>query len=281
MRYISLGIMAALMALASEAAINYPLGTYVYAGTAMNWRNEPLKAENGVKIMAVSESGTVLAVSKVIDADADSVNFRLEVPVSSVATAKSAAIGDAPRCMLSAPDGVRGAATETFPPILCASAVTNCVIVWSEAQSYTDGEGNTVQIPCDYLDGISYLMQYYGKDTYEPFADWDGDGYNNYEEYTAGTNPFDPSHYLKITAFTANRDNALLSFEFVGGHVYGLKSAKTLSNPDWLDEKFKVEDDEQEHKVLYASDNEDVGETTLYVTPVVGEKQMFYKLEVK
>ena len=131
-------LMVAVAALAAVAEPNFPLGTYVYAGTAMNYRNEVLTSADEIRIQAVSTNGTVLATAAVVDAPGESgVNFRLEVPVSTYASGKSAAIGDAPRCVIVTASGSRGAATETFPPILCASAVTNCVVVWSEAVAFT------------------------------------------------------------------------------------------------------------------------------------------------
>ena len=58
---------------------------------------------------------------------------------------------------------------------------------------------------------------------YDPFADYDNDGASNYAEYRAGTNPFDASDKLAITAYSApqNAPHAI-SFEYAGGHVYGV-----------------------------------------------------------
>lgn len=275
-------ILAVAFATASVVfAVNFPLGTYVYAGTAKNYRNEALTAEDAVKIQAVSADGAVLAVSDVVDPDREGVNFRLEVPVSSSASDKSAAVGDALRCVVVTASGVRGAATETFPPILSASAVTNCTVVWSDAVSYTNGADVAV-VPNDYIDGISYLMARAGKGEYDPWADWDGDGANNYAEYCAGTNPFDKSDFLRITGFTSSTREAVLTFEYVGGHLYALKSAKSLVNPEWATTEFKSgEAGTARQKTLYAAGEDDVGEATIYVTPAAESPQMFFKVEVK
>ena len=276
--------LTALVAMFSaKAEPNFPLGTYVYAGTAMNYRNEALTSADEVRIQAVATNGAVLASAAVVDAPAESgVNFRLEVPVSTFASAKSAAIGDAPRCVIVTSSGARGAATETFPPILCASAVTNCIIVWSAAATFTNAETSAVAIvPQEYLDNIAPYMGMEGHSSYEPWADWDGDGANNYAEYAAGTNPFDPSDYLRITEFAAVPGRAQVTFEYVGGHLYGLKSAKSLSSPEWAATEFKTSESAGGQKALYAAGEEDVGEATLYVTPVSDEPQMFFKVEVK
>ena len=273
----ALSVLASAMPL-MVSAVNFPLGTYVYAGTAKNYRNEALTAKDEVRIQAVSEGGVVLADSNVVDPDGEGVNFRLEVPVSSSASDKSAAIGDAPRCVVVSASGVRGAATETFPPILAASAVTNCTVVWSDAVSYTNGADVAV-VPSDYIDGITYLMVRAGKGEYDPWADWDGDGASNYAEYCAGTNPFDKSDFLRITGFTSSTREAVLTFEYVGGHLYALKAAKSLVNPEWAATEFRAGG--AGRKTLYAAGDDDVGEATLYVTPAAEASQMFFKVEVK
>ena len=45
-------------------------------------------------------------------------------------------------------------------------------------------------------------MAAYGHSEYSAADDWDGDSMTNYEEYVAGTNPFDPSDYLRVTSFS-------------------------------------------------------------------------------
>ena len=238
-----LAFIIAAASLAAMAVPNFPLGTYVYAGTVMNYRNEALTSADDVRIQAVSTNGTVLATATVVDAPSDSgVNFRLEVPVSTYSSDTSAAIGDAPRCVIVTSAGSRGAATETFPPILCASAVTNCVVVWSEAVAFTNSDDTSMValVPQDYLDSILPLMEENEKSSYDAWADWDDDGASNFAEYTAGTNPFDSSDYLRVRAFSATSNAAILEFEYVGGHLYGLKSAKELSNPDWTTTQFKT-----------------------------------------
>lgn len=274
---------AALLTAASFAhgAVNIPLGTYIYAGSVLDFRNTVQDAESGLTIYAVSTNGTVLSSCPVVDADASGCNFRLEIPVSSFATAKSAAIGDAPNCFIESAKGMRAAATTSFPPILCASAVTNCVVKYASAREF-DHNGETVLVPEDYIDGISYWIEAGGHPGYSASADWDGDGRTNYEEYVAGTNPFDPTDYLRVTAFSASPRLHVLTFEYVGGHLYALKSAESLSNPEWVQTKFSGESGVPQTTAVYeGSGDEDAGLATLYVTPVADTPQKFYKVEVK
>ena len=265
----------------ASGAVNYPLGTYIYTGSVMDYRNAVQGAESGLTIYAVSTNGTVLASCALVDADECGYNFRLEVPVSTFATEKSAAVGDAPNCIIESATGIRSAATTAFPPILCASAVTNCVVKYANAREF-DHKGGKVLVPEDYIDGIRSWMAAYGHSEYSAADDWDGDSMTNYEEYVAGTNPFDPSDYLRVTSFSVTPSAHVLTFEFVGGHLYALQSAESLSNPQWVQTKFVGESGSTQTTAVYEGPgDEDVGQATLYVTPVADTPQRFYKVEAK
>ena len=119
--------------------------------------------------------------------------------------------------------------------------------------------------------------------TGDPFADYDNDGASNYDEYRAGTNPFDDTDRLAITAYTAPQ-NALhtLSFEYAGGHVYGVETTLSLTNPEWALQKVKKTETDAEHEqVMPSADEDDVGVATIYVVPAEGAKSQFFKVEAK
>ena len=104
----SLGIAAMVVAvslLQSRADLNFPLGTYVYRGSVMNYRHEVYSSGNGLTVEAVATNGTVLASCRVTDPVSSGVNYVLEVPVSSQASAKSAAIGDELTCVVRSDGG--------------------------------------------------------------------------------------------------------------------------------------------------------------------------------
>jgi hypothetical protein len=118
---------------------------------------------------------------------------------------------------------------------------------------------------------------------YDPFADYDHDGASNYAEYRAGTNPFDPTDKLAITSYAApqNAPHAL-SFEYVGGHLYGVATTRSLTNPEWTTQPVKnSEADAEQAQVMPSADEEDVGMTTIYVVPAEGATSQFFKLEAK
>ena len=274
--------LAALAAWTGTAlAINFPCGTYVYAGSVKNYRNEIMSADSDVRIQAVKTNGVVLATATVTAPTASGLNYRLEIPVSSESSDRSAALGEVLNCVILG--RTRAVSCEPFPPVAEADAVRRVDLLYATATELPYGTNGTVQVSDEYLAGIAYLMRAYGHDRYDPAADWDGDGADNYSEYRAGTNPFDPSDRLRITSFAPASGQLALQFEYAGGHLYGLQAARTLDRPDWMVQRFKADAPDAAERTTVAKDEPDdvVGVMTLYVSPEPDAASGFYRIEVK
>jgi hypothetical protein len=78
--------------------------------------------------------------------------------------------------------------------------------------------------------GMSDIWEdiYGGVGTLQPNADADGDGASNRAESIAGTNPFDPTSYPKISGVTNSGTNVMVSFPCALGKMYQLQSASAL-----------------------------------------------------
>ena len=278
-------MVTAVSLLQSRADLNFPLGTYVYSGTVLDYRHEAVNSDAGLTIQAVATNGTVLASSRVIDPVAThGANFRLEVPVSTRASAKSAAIGDALNCVVISEGGVTNVSAKPMPPVAAANAITNLNVVSASATAFTTADGATVLVADDYLAGIAPWMSMFGKTVYEPSADWDGDGVSNYGEYKAGTNPFDASDRLRITEFKPGGETALLKFEYAGGHLYALDARPSLTEGAWKGESFRVDSPValgQSTFFMPGNEYEDIGEATIYVVPAASEPSMFYTIRAE
>ena len=273
--------LAAVNATSVFAAANFPVGTHLIKGTLKDWQNKVLTSSAAVTIQAVSTNGSVIASTKVVDPTADGYNFLLQIPLSSKATGSTVAVGDTLNCVLVQESGLSLAANSLSAGD--ANTVSNVTLAFVNTKSYTNGD-ETYHVAQEYIDTISVWMEVYGKDgEYNPFEDYDGDNVKNYAEYCAGTNPFDPSDCLKITAYAApqNAPHAI-SFEYVGGHIYGVATTRSLTKPQWAAQPVrKTETDADRAQVMPSADEEDVGETTIYVVPAEGATSQFFKLEAR
>ena len=277
-------IFAAMTAASVAAAANFPVGTHLIKGTLKDWQNKVLTSSAAVTIQAVATNGTVIASTKVADPTADGYNFLLQIPLSSTATDSTAAVGDTLNCVLVQESGLSLAAN----PLAVgeANAVSTVSLAYVNMKDYTStaGTGTTASVPAEYVDTIAAWMEAYEiEGDYDPFADYDKDGASNYAEYRAGTNPFDATDKLAITAYSApqNAPHAI-SFEYAGGHVYGVATTLSLTNPQWATQKVKkTETDAEREQVMPSADEDDVGVATIYVVPAEGAKSQFFKVEAK
>ena len=269
---------------AAVAASNFPVGTHLVKGTLKDWQNKVLSSSAAVTIQAVATNGTIIASTKVANPTEDGYNFLLQIPLSTTATASTAAVGDTLNCVLAQDSGLSLAVS----PIKVgeANAVSTVALAYVNMKDYTstNGTGTTASVPAEYVDTIAPWMEAYEiEGDYDPFADYDNDGVSNYDEYRAGTNPFDDTDRLAITAYTAPQ-NALhtLSFEYAGGHVYGVETTLSLTNPQWATQKVKkTETGAEQERIMPSADEDDVGVATIYVVPAEGAKSQFFKLEAR
>lgn len=270
----------------TAAAANFPVGTHLIKGTVTDWKNKALDSSAGVTVQAVNTNGNIIATAKVFDPDPskDGYNFLLQIPLSTIATDKTVAVGDTLNFVLVHESELSIALS---PQIVGnANAVSSVNFSYVNMKSYTDtATGETVNVPQEYIDSIAAWMEAYEiAGAYDPFADYDGDGANNYAEYRASTDPFDPKYKLAITSYSASKDAPhAISFEYVGGVVYGVSTTLSLTNPEWTTQPVKkTETDSVNHEQVMLSDDEEiVDDTTIYVVPAEGATSQFFKLEAK
>ena len=271
---------------AASAAPNFPLGTHIMKGSLRGYdedgRNVILSSSRNMTIRAVNTNGQVIAESKVKNPTAEGLNFALLVPLSTTATDSTCAVGDKLNCVIVEQSGL---SISTSPVTVGGARAAQVLTLWLEnVKRYVSADGSkTNEISQTYVDAIQAWMSdeedFAGK-SYDPFADYDRDGRSNYAEYLAGTNPFDPSDKLAIKAFSMANGTAAISFEYVGGHLYGVAATPTLVNPKWMESKVRTSPEGDElSQVVPSPDSSDLGETTIYVTPATAAPAGFFTLE--
>lgn len=232
-----------LLPVAAGRGPNFPVGTHVVKGAVRgydeNGRNVVSPASRGISIRAMNSNGVVIAESKVRDASAGGVNFALRISLSTAATDSSCAMGDRPEFVLVEPGGLKvGSEPLTVGGAREAQSVTLQLV--DVKQYVSEDRTRTNEVAQAYVDAIQAWMAdeaAFGGQGYDPFADYDGDGRSNYAKYLAGTNPFDESDFLAVLSIEMENRKAALSFEYVGGHVYGERAARDLANPEWQAQK--------------------------------------------
>lgn len=279
-------LLLSLMSLSSFAAVKttpvLPYGTYRVKGAFRGDYNTVLRDFGEAKVRAQRADGTVIAESTVRSADSEGVNFVLSIPVASASTAKSCKVGESLDCVLNTKEGALDVpnSLKVDTPIRVGKVTFNC----TEVKSYTNpADGTVVEIPTAYIDEAqAFLDELGGGRTYDPWADYDSDGVSNYAEFLAGTIPFDENDYLRVKEFGMKDGSLALKFEHVGGHVYAVSSADTLSKPSWAKKRVRKNAGgaDLEQVVADGADG-DVGETVIYITPVGGAKSEFFRLEAK
>ena len=162
-----------------------------------------------------------------------------------------------------------------------ADVTSGVTLLMVDEERFTNPKtGETVGVPRAYLEEISPWLEF--KDvTYDPWGDFDKDGVSNYSEYLAGTDPFDETHKLTISKFEPNVNGLhKITFEYVGGHLYGVAATPDLTKPAWTQRKIlPTPDGVEQAAVLPSAEPDDVGITTIYVVPASDKPSEFFKLE--
>ena len=270
---------ATMIALGAWTASVLPYGTYLVQGTFKGDYNTVLRDSGITAVRARRADGAVIAEAKVSPANAEGVNFIMEIPVASASTPSACAVSESLDCVLVNSEGTLDVPNclKVASPTKVGKVVFNC----TEVKSFTNpADGSVVEIPTAYIaEAESFLP---AGTAYDPWADYDHDGVSNYAEYLAGTIPFDETDYLRVREFGPKGGKLALKFEHVGGHVYAVSSANTLAQPAWAKKRVRKDANSAELDQVVADDADgEPGLTEIFITPANGATSEFYKLEAK
>lgn len=257
-------------------ALNFPTGTFTVQGNARNYNYELLDENSGITLQLVATNGAIVAECQIFKPEEENFNFRLVVPLSTGASSKAVKYGD----KLNLVAKLDGTVVQASMSSIDVGEANSAKIIDLAFASYsTPGQ----MVPDEYIEEylpwiIENEERTHGE--YDPYDDWDDDGFKNYDEYVAGTSPTDPSDLLKVTAINLDTENnkeyIALSFEYVGGRIYGIREATELGGKSNL-KNFGSNKGAEENKT-WVSPSGDYGEKTVFMLPVAEspDKAFYY-----
>jgi len=215
---------------------------FTFYGRIVNYAHIAYGKDTSVEVRLKDANGKLIAKTTTATGGETAYNYVLDVPLSSKTVAGHAHAGDTMTFEFVDPVGkiYYGLVASGDAVIGLSGEKRNVDVILA-----TDADGNG--IADEYEQALVYMMAVKGIEEYQPLADWDGDGMNNYQEYIAGTNPLDATDYLKITemAAAAGYDDYLaITFLAAEGRTYMFDAGvrKEVEITDWTDARFAVGD---------------------------------------
>lgn len=210
-------------------AADASLPSFIYTGRITDYKGEGLDgaSESKAEIRARSTNNVILARANIIASTNDTAsNFVLYIPMASSPRTDAACTGD--KLTFEIEYTLNGqkiiyTASNSFAAVgLPGRASTLNLFATTCSNSYG--------VPDDY---ISELLDYaaengYAYTSYDPNADWDGDGVSNYNEFLAGTDPLNADDFLHFLSFdyVASNTNVMeATFLPARSHAYFIERA--------------------------------------------------------
>ena len=209
---------------------------FTFAGRITDYAHIGYDADQKVEIRAKTEDGKLVARTTTVTGGGSSYNYVLYIPVATAAADGHVTAGTHLVFEFVDPDGTvyTGLVTGADAAVGESGGLRELNLALA-----TDADGDG--IPDEYVESLAYLMWVYGKDGYDPDADWDGDGVSNRDEYVAGTNPFDGTDRLSIVRMAADielEDCYRLTFPVTAGRSYSAVTAFSLQPAVWTPVSF-------------------------------------------
>ena len=261
---------------------------YTIAGRVVNFDGIAFDADDQITLYVRNTAGAVLAKTSVFDPGSPTAwNYRIEVPMASAAADGYAVSGD--MLLLSVVDA-KGTVYEGFlqgeDAVARSGGTVHLRLMLAE-------DANRNGIADLYEKSKEYDMYLEGKEgeTFDPAKDYDVDGISNYNEYLAGTDPFDKNDFFRISGVTSLKkatdnkeipdDLIAISFEANAGRTYIVNEASALDGErtSWQRGVFRLDPDSEVTTERVTNDKNTWSMRTVYL--IKNGPTRFYRLEME
>lgn len=249
--------------LLTSAALGAPSAAvtpYTIIGRVTDGRHAGFDANRICELAVYDASGKLLGETRTIHRDDTRDNYALKVPVATQ-TARGYAV-QADALTIAAKDDTGKVWQGVVPDALCGEAgglrrVDIVLGVDANGDNIDDSLYNELSAQWEASDYWEYGA------SFDPNADYDGDGVSTIDEAYAGTNPFDPADTLRITAFSladasapatrgsssVNRGSSL-SFTAIPGRAYTVQTTTNLVSGTWATTTFALPNSDAEQDAI-------------------------------
>lgn len=262
----------------SAASLPVSFVPFAFAGRITDYAHVAYDGDASVEVRLKAADGTLLAKTTTRTSGKTSYNYVLTVPVSTQALKGYALVGDKVVFEFVDPQGrvYQGLVAESDAVIGNPGTVKLLNIVLA-TDSDKDGVAD------EYLESVEYWMWRTGVEgPYNASADYDGDGYSNYEEYVAGTNPCDPLDRFSVRQMALSQGidgYVCLRIPVNQGRSYSVLDTPRLEQPQWKQTTFAREAGKDPSETHINTGVAEVGYRMIFVKK--DGPQHFYKVTVE
>ena len=226
---------------ASAGATDIPRIGALYYGKVLSAYGYPCAAADGVALAAIKAGGVEAARYDVGPLVGPGINYRLQVNVvASGSGGDGTAVPEGGSIQIRATAGGQPAHAigDTNVVVASGAVVRRDFILGADA----DGDGIPDEWELFAIDALRALGLAAGVTNvalFNPNADYDGDGYDNRQEFTAGTLPFLGNDSLRIDQVDRG-SNGTFRIRFLGnqGFTYQINASSNLLSGSWQVARF-------------------------------------------
>lgn len=272
---------------ACEAGAATPAATpaYTFTGRLMDARHAAFGTDRVASVSAYDASGELLVESSTFHRDDSRRNYALSIPLATAESDGYATKGAALDVRVVDDKGKAWNGVLVDPVCGVAGAVREVDIVLGEDANH-DGIDDSLYEELKLRWEISDFCN--DDEEFDPTRDYDGDGVSTIDEALSGTNPFDASDVLRITAFSLDGAPATrggkkwisLSFNAVGGHAYSVQEASDLVAGDWKKRGFSASSGGETINVMSFPADGAIRPCTVYLLPS-SDSKAFFRIEAE